>query len=109
MQTVAEVPGSRRPRGRPRIALLVFFAIVFWLIAGLVRGPSLAAHAFTAFEAPRSVSAITTTTFPLVVSVEGTVTESTGASYVASQVFLIEPISGGWLNLSQLGVAPSGS
>jgi hypothetical protein len=45
---------------------------------------------------------------PLYVSVEGTVTEATGNSYTASQVFLIEPITGWWLNLSQIGIAPSG-
>ena len=110
MQTVAPSAWSRpvrRGRGRA-IALLVFALIALWVVAALLRGPTLAADAFAAFESPRAVSATQTTTIlPFVVQVQGTVTEATGNWYTSSQVFLIEPLTGWWLNLSQAGVAPS--
>ncbi len=109
-QTLAAVPGTKSTgrRRRGTIAALVVAAFVLWLIIGVVRAPSLGAAAFAAFEAPRTVSAIQTTSMPLIVSVQGTVTEATGTWYTSSQIFLIEPLTGWWLNLSQLGIAPSG-
>jgi hypothetical protein len=110
MQTIAAGAWSkstRRGRGRP-IAVVVLAVVVLWLVVGLIRGPSLAAAAFAAFESPRTVSVIQTTTIPpFVVQVEATVTEPGGASYPSSQVFFIEPFTGWWVNLSQIGLAPS--
>lgn len=108
MQNVAAVPRTHAIPGGRRSVILVVLAVVAWLMVGLVRAGSLGAAAFAAFESPKSVSAVTTTPLALIVSVQGTVTEATGTSYTSSQVFLIEPLTGSWLNLSQLGLAPSG-
>jgi hypothetical protein len=82
--------------------------VALWVIVGLVRGPSLAAAAFAAFESPRTVSVTQTTTIPpFLVQVQATVTEPGGASYPSAQVFLVEPFTGWWVNLSQIGLAPS--
>ncbi|HEX7949751.1 MAG TPA: hypothetical protein VF494_05335 [Candidatus Limnocylindrales bacterium] len=110
MRTLAAIPRKQDAgRGRRgRIAVLVLAAFALWLIIGLVRAPTLGAAAFAAFESPRTVSAIRTNGMPLYVSVEGTVTEATGNWYTSSQVFFIEPLTGWWLNLSQIDLAPSG-
>ncbi len=85
---VDDAPASaHRRRGRGRaIALAVVAAIVLWVVVGLLRGPTVGADAFAAFESPRAVTMVETTTFPpFVVHVQGTVTEAGGASYTSTR------------------------
>lgn len=97
------------PRRSRRAIAYVLAIIVMYVLIGLVRGPALGTKAFADSEAPRDVSAIHTTTLPpFIVTVTGTVTEAEGASYMSSQMFFVEPFSGWWLDLSQLGIAPAG-
>jgi hypothetical protein len=111
MQTIAAGAwsGSARRWRRRQIAVVAVTVVAIWVLVGLVRGPSLAAAAFAAFESPRTVSVVQTTTIPpFVVEVQATVTEPRGASYPSAQVFFVEPFTGWWVNLSQIGLAPSG-
>jgi hypothetical protein len=85
---------------------------VLWLVVGILRSPSIGADAFAAFEAPRTISAATTTIFPgippfFIVQVQATVTEPGGASYTSAQFLLVEPFTGWTLNISGVGLAPS--
>lgn len=104
---------QRRPMSRGRW-IGVILAIVFaWLVIGFVRAPGIATSAEVAFESGQ-VAGIKTTTFPalppfMLVQVEaGVVTPGGGdATYVSSQVYLVEPFTGWAINLSHLGFAPS--
>ena len=99
------------PRRR-RAALWAVGFVVLWLAIGFLRGPALGADAMAAFENPRLVTAVTTTTFPaippfMLVQVQATVTEPGGAFYTSAQLFLVEPFTGWTVNLSSVGLAPS--
>lgn len=94
-----EVPsvGPRRRRGR--ILRLILALIVAYLILGFLRAPAVAHDYIVASENPKQVTDLTTSTFPVippfwVVSVQATITESTGAHYISARILGVEPITG---------------
>jgi hypothetical protein len=112
MATVAQSSTSTRVPRRRQVAFVAPVLVVLWLVVGILRSPSIGADAFAAFEAPRTISAATTTIFPgippfFIVQVQATVTEPGGASYTSAQFLLVEPFTGWTLNISGVGLAPS--
>ncbi len=112
MATVAQRSTSTHIPRRRQVAFVALVLVALWLVVGFLRSPSIGADALAAFEAPRTISSATTTTFPaippfFIVQVQATVTETGGASYTSAQFFLVEPFTGWTLNLSGVGLAPS--
>jgi hypothetical protein len=112
MATVARRSTSAPVRRRRRVAFVAVVLVALWLVVGFVRSPSIGVDGLAMFEAPRTISAAATTTFPaippfFIVQVQATVTEPGGAAYTSSQVFLVEPFTRWTINLSGSGLAPS--
>jgi hypothetical protein len=112
MATVARRTTSPPVPRRPQVALVALAFVALWLVVGFVRGPAIGVDGLAAFEAPRTISAATTTTFPalppfFIVQVQATVTEPGGAAYTSAQFLLVEPFTGWTVNLSGAGLAPS--
>jgi hypothetical protein len=104
--TLAHVPRRRQ------VALVALVLVALWLVIGFVRSPSIGVDGLATFEAPRTISAATTTTSPFIppffiVQIQATVTEPGGAAYTSAQFVLVEPFTGWTIDLSGAGLAPS--
>jgi hypothetical protein len=92
------VPSRRRIIGR-----LLVLLIAVWLL-GFLRAPGAAQDALVRTEAGVTVGNIATTTLPAIppfwiVSIQATITETTGTHYTAATIYLIEPWTGWTLTL----------
>ncbi len=92
-------PAVSPRRGRGRILPVILGLIVVYLIFGFLRAPAVAHDYIVSSESPKQVTDLTTSTFPVippfwVVSVQATITESTGAHYISGRILGVEPLTG---------------
>jgi hypothetical protein len=93
-------PALVRPRHRRRRVLLaVLVLLMLWLAVGFLRAPEVATDYLARIESPKGVSQVTASAFPgippfWIVTVQGTVTEPSGATYAATQIVWVELVTG---------------
>ncbi len=99
MAVLSPVTAVRPHHRRRRVVMVPLALVALWLAVGFLRAPAVASACFGRLESPKVVGEVTTSAFPgvppfWIVSVQGTVTEPSGTTYTAAQVFWVEPITG---------------
>lgn len=99
MPVSAPARQARATSQRHAVLLTVPALVVLWLTVGFLRAPMVASDYLARMERPKYVSDVTTSAFPgvppfWIVSVQGMITEASGATYTAAEIVWVEPVTG---------------